>query len=116
MSSLGLGVASATPVISIIKPWSSWRRQPGALNSHLINQRTIKMYEHPLTLGFLASFEMLKAALASVCALCLTAGISLHPPYTLAVMLSPWGLGWGGGQSFISVQLSPVQLSDRGDG
>lgn len=97
MSSLGLMGIQLTPLIYIIKLWSSCKRRPfGALNSHLINQDSIKTYEHLRTLGFLASFEMLNAALSSVGKLGLPASVSSRPPYTLAVMLSPWGSGWMG--------------------
>lgn len=126
LSSVALMGIQLTLLICIIKLWSSCKRRPfGALNSHLINQRSIKTHEHLLTLGFLASFEMLNVTLSSVCKLGLAASISLRPPYTLAVMHSPLGVqmdkgwGWGGcwgGQSFISVQLTSVRLSDSGDG
>lgn len=79
MSSLGLMGIQLTPLIYIIKPWSSCKRRPfGALNSHLINQLSIKMYEHFLTLGILAALEMLNVAFSSVCKLGQAASASIH--------------------------------------
>lgn len=127
MSSLGLGGAPLTPLISIMKLWSHCRRRPfAALNSHLINQQSIKTHEHLLTPASWLYLKCRRQLFSSVCKLGLAARLCSRPPNTLAVMLSPWGSGWmaGGvgmgvgewGQSFISVQLTSVQLCDSGDG
>lgn len=72
------------------------------------------MYEDLLTLGFLASFEMLSAAFSPGLELGLAAWAAWWPPYTLAVVLSPFPRG--GAQSSISLQLTSVQLPDSRDG
>lgn len=53
------------------------------------------MYEDLLTLGFLASFEMLSAAFSPGLELGLGARAAWWPPYTLAVVLSPFPRGGG---------------------
>lgn len=51
------------------------------------------MYEDLLTLGFLASFEMLSAAFSPGLELGLAARAAWWPPYTLAVVLIPFPRG-----------------------
>lgn len=119
VSSLALMGIQLTPPISIMKLRSGCKRRPfGALNSHLINQRGVRLREHLRAPGVLPSFEMLSALLSfpSACWArrpALSSRTSRHFSCHAQPPLGGGGPGGeaGGDQSFISVQLTSVQLS-----